>query len=367
MSKLKVTIVGCGKIADAHVDQIRATGVAEVVAVCDSELLMAKQLADRFGIAQTFSDIHAMLDQCRPDVVHIATPPDSHVALSKICVDKGAHIFVEKPFANTAKDAQTIYADAKAANRLVSVNHMYCFEDPFIALKEQFDAGKLGSIVHCDAAFGYDLAGDYGVAVLTDENHWVHRLPGKLFHNVLDHIFCKWSPFIDNSPLEVQATAFRQRAAVGRPIIDALPDELRFTVKAGLQTFSGHISAHARPVPHTMRVYGSKNSVSLDFACRTAVPIGRQQYPGSIGRVFPALAQAKDFFGAFTKNANAFRRNDYHFFMGMRRLLSSFYASIQQQTALPLSQEQVLKTCQLIDALVVAIDQNQTQQLREVA
>ena len=32
---LRVAIVGCGKIADAHVEQIRATGLAEVVAVCD--------------------------------------------------------------------------------------------------------------------------------------------------------------------------------------------------------------------------------------------------------------------------------------------------------------------------------------------
>jgi predicted dehydrogenase len=359
MSKLKVAIVGCGKIADAHVDQVRATGLAEVVAVCDSEILMAKQLADRYSIGSIFTDINLMIDQCQPDVIHLATPPDSHVPLAKLCLAKGIHLFIEKPFANTADEAHQIYSAAKAANRLVTVNHMYCFEDPFLDFKKQFESGAIGEIVHCDAGFGYDLKGDYGVAVLTDENHWVHRLPGKLFHNVLDHIFCKWSPFIADVPFEVQATAFRKRPAVGRPIIDALPDELRFTVKAADQTFSGHISAHARPVPHTMRVYGSKNSLSLDFACRTAVPIGRQKYPGSIGRVFPALAQSTDFFKGFTRNAMAFKNHEYHFFQGMRRLLVSFYTSINTQQTLALPEDQVMKTCKLIDALVDAINVNQ--------
>ena len=45
--RLKVAIVGCGKIADAHVDEIRKIPMAELVAVCDTEPIMAEQLAVR--------------------------------------------------------------------------------------------------------------------------------------------------------------------------------------------------------------------------------------------------------------------------------------------------------------------------------
>ena len=48
---LRVVIVGCGKIADAHVEEVRKAGYgAEVVGVCDREILMAEQLATRYGV-----------------------------------------------------------------------------------------------------------------------------------------------------------------------------------------------------------------------------------------------------------------------------------------------------------------------------
>jgi predicted dehydrogenase len=45
---LRVAIVGCGKIADAHAEQIRRIKGCEIVGVCDREELMARQLAERF-------------------------------------------------------------------------------------------------------------------------------------------------------------------------------------------------------------------------------------------------------------------------------------------------------------------------------
>ena len=47
---LKVAIVGCGKIADAHVEEARKIPGVEVVAVCDQEPIMAEQLAVRYAI-----------------------------------------------------------------------------------------------------------------------------------------------------------------------------------------------------------------------------------------------------------------------------------------------------------------------------
>src|SRR4051812_49139913 len=72
---LRIGIVGCGKIADAHLEQIRALGRGEVVAVCDSEPLMAEQLAVRMNVPARYTDFAAMLAGERLDVVHVATPP----------------------------------------------------------------------------------------------------------------------------------------------------------------------------------------------------------------------------------------------------------------------------------------------------
>jgi predicted dehydrogenase len=80
---LKIAIIGCGKIADDHLEQIQniqRIRECKVVATCDREPLMAKQLAERFRIERYFTDAEEMLHECKLDVVHITTP-SSHTAL----------------------------------------------------------------------------------------------------------------------------------------------------------------------------------------------------------------------------------------------------------------------------------------------
>lgn len=360
-NKLRIGIIGCGKIADAHVGEVRATGLAEVVAVCDRERLMAKQLADRFTIEGVFDDAAAMLRESHLDVVHVATPPDSHRALASMAFGAGCHVFLEKPFALNAQDTQSVYDEAARASRLVAVNYLYNYEAPYLELNKLLDSGSLGELVHIDASYGYDLAGDYGLAVLSDPAHWVHRLPGKLFHNVLDHVLCKAAPLFPSDEIEANCVAFRRRPASGSPIVDALPDELRFVVRCGNLTMNGYISAHARPVTHTMRILGARDSVALDFVGRTCVPVARQRYPSSIGRLIPALDQAREFTSAFRRNVGAFRRYEYSFFQGMRRLLVAYYGSIRGQNESPQNPLVVVRTARAIDRIIEGVDRAMAQ------
>ena len=58
---LKIAIAGCGKIADAHVEEIRKNHTVKLVAVCDLEPIMAEQLAVRYAIPRWYNDVAAML------------------------------------------------------------------------------------------------------------------------------------------------------------------------------------------------------------------------------------------------------------------------------------------------------------------
>ena len=86
---LRVAIVGCGKIADQHVQAIGRIPDCRIVSVCDRELLMAKQLGERFGVSGCFSDLAKMLELTSPDVVHITTPPQGHYSLAEQCLGSG--------------------------------------------------------------------------------------------------------------------------------------------------------------------------------------------------------------------------------------------------------------------------------------
>lgn len=351
---LKVAIVGCGKIADGHVEQIRAVG-QEVVAVCDREPLMVEQLAVRLGIPGQFTDVDAMLAAVRPDVVHIATPPDSHVAIACACLDAGCHVFLEKPFAMNAADARIILDRAKQAGKRVSVNYLYNFETPGLELAELMDKGALGEIVHLETNYGYNLSGDYGLAVMADPGHWVHRLPGKLFHNVLDHVFAKVAPFIGDDTT-AQVMAFRRREATGNPVIDSLDDELRFIFRSGGITVSGLVSAHGRPVAHTLKVVGTKDTVELDYGQRTLVQSARWTQPSALGRLFPPWVQARQFIRNGSKNLGRFRRYEFHYFQCMRVLLDRFYQAVENQGPDPIPAEQIIRVCRMIDQVVEGME-----------
>lgn len=351
---LKIGLVGCGKIADGHVEQIRALGRGEVVAVCDSEPLMAEQLAVRMNVPRRYTDFAEMLAKERLDVMHVATPPFSHVALACAALDAGCHVFVEKPFAPTAPEAEVILDRARATGRRVSVNYLYNFEPPALDLQTMLERGDLGEVVHLDTAYGYNLGGDYGLALMTDPHHWVHKLPAKLFHNVLDHVLARLVAHLGDE-FSVQIISFRRRATSGNDALDAMPDELRFMIRSGAVTANGLVSAHARPVPQTLKVYGTRDSVELDYLARTLVRSAQQKQPSALGRLFPPWTQARQYARNGWRNLGLFRRHEFHYFQCMRVLLGRFYDAIESGAADPIPPEQILRVCRLIDRIAEAM------------
>ncbi|MFT3665101.1 Gfo/Idh/MocA family protein [Piscinibacter sp.] len=349
--RLKVGLVGCGKIADGHIEQVRALGRADVVAVCDSEPLMAEQLATRLGIPARYDNLVRMLDEQKLDVLHVATPPDSHRAIATLAFERGCHVFMEKPFALDEAEAKLIVDAAAAAGRRVGVNYLYNYETPGLELERLVTGGELGSIVHLESHYGYNLAGDYGIAVMSDPRHWVHRLPGKLFHNVLDHVLAKIVPHIGDD-FELQAISLRRRQPIGVDVVDAMPDELRFMLSSGSVTASGLVSAHGRPVAHTLKVFGERDSVELDYMARTLVHASRWAQPSALGRLFPAFVQARQHWRGGWANVGRFRRHEYHYFQCMRVLLDRFYDAVEGKGADPVPVDQILRVCRIIDRIV---------------
>jgi predicted dehydrogenase len=354
-ASMKVGIVGCGKIADGHAEQLRHSTRARLVAACDREPLMVEQFTQRWAPVASYGDMEEMVRAERLQVVHLATPPDSHVALACKALEMGCHVFVEKPFALDAEGTRRILDCAAAHRRRVSVNYLYNFEAPALELRRLHAAGALGDVVHMDTSYGYNLAGDYGLAVLADPGHWVHKLPGKLFHNVLDHVLAKVVPYLDDD-VSVHAVARRRRQASGDPALDAMPDELRLALVAGNgTTVSATISSHARPVAHALRVQGTLDTVELDYAARTLVRAARQEQPSAIGRLFPAWVQAARFAGCGLDNLAAFARHRFHYFQGMRVLLEGFHDAIEGG-ADPIPHAEILRVATLIDGIVEALE-----------
>src|SRR5262249_39125433 len=137
---IKVAIVGCGKIADTHASQIRRLEGCEIVGVCDRELLMARQLYERFPIKQYFTELSELVSEARPDVVHITTPPESHFPIARYCLEHNCHVYVEKPFTINAQEAQALIDLANQNALKLTVGHNLQFSNVSRRMRKLVDA-----------------------------------------------------------------------------------------------------------------------------------------------------------------------------------------------------------------------------------
>src|SRR5438128_3836673 len=222
---LRSAIVGCGKIADQHVQAIRRIPDCMIVGLCDRELLMARQLAERFGINACFSDLHEMLEMTRPDVVHITTPPQSHYPLARECLQEGSHVYLEKPFTVTADEAESLIQLADRKNVRITAGHNLQFTLEMLEMRQLVEKGFLGGKpVHVESYFSYDLGDkNYAGALLGNRQHWVRQLPGQLLHNIISHGVARLVEFLGDELTELLAIADQSaqlRSFGGNDVLD---------------------------------------------------------------------------------------------------------------------------------------------------
>jgi predicted dehydrogenase len=97
----------------------------------------------------TFETLEQLLEATHPDVIVVATPPDSHADLCIRAVEAGAHVYCEKPFVTSAHEADRVIAAADAAGRRVAVNHEFREKPMFRAVREGIASERYGRLVFC--------------------------------------------------------------------------------------------------------------------------------------------------------------------------------------------------------------------------
>jgi predicted dehydrogenase len=350
---LKVAIVGCGKIADAHVAQIQRIEDCQIVAVCDREPLMAKQLCDRFPIQHSFTDLTELLRESRPDVVHITTPPDGHFELTRLCLEYGANVYVEKPFVVHAHQAQKLIDIAENKGLKLTAGHNYQFSPAARRMRDLVKSGYLGgNAVHIESYYGYNLADpSYARALLGDKQHWVRGLPGKLLQNVISHGIAGIAEFLTSDNPQVIAFGFVS------PVLKSIGeseiiDELRVIISEEERTTAYFtFSSQMKPSIHELRVYGSKNGVALDQNHDILLKLRGDKYKSYADKFVPPVQFAKQHLDNLIQNARLFLSNEFHMDSGMKYLIEAFYNSIQKGSPLPIPYREILLTARIMDEI----------------
>lgn len=350
---LRVAIVGCGKIADQHVEQIVFIPGCEIVGVCDREELMAKQLQERLPSSpQRFVDVEDLLDKSKPDVVHITTTPQTHYSIGKTCLEAGCHVYVEKPFTVTHEEAKELINLAERKNLKLTVGHNAQFTPAANRMRKIVSEGYLGGPpVHLESYYCYDLSDPgYAKALLGDSSHWVRKLPGGLLQNTISHGISKIAEYMLGDNLEVVAHGFTSELlrSIGET---AIIDELRVILHDGATTAYFTFSSQMRPSLHMLRLYGPKNGLIMDEQKQTVIKVNGKPYKSYLEQFLPPWDYAKQYVGNALGNMKKFAKADFQAGFGMKFLIREFYRSITEGRPTPIPYSEILRTSRIMDEI----------------
>jgi predicted dehydrogenase len=93
-----------------------------------------------------FPDLDELLEREKPDVMIVATPPETHADICIRCLEAGTQLIVEKPFTETVEEADRVLAAAAAAGRRVAVNHQFTEAPIFRAVIDAAKSGAYGRL-----------------------------------------------------------------------------------------------------------------------------------------------------------------------------------------------------------------------------
>lgn len=123
-NKLKVLVVGCGNMGTSHARAYHQLADFEIVGLVSRGPASRNKLSEELGGLPTFGDFEEALQKSQPDVVSINTYPGTHAEYATKSLKAGAHVFLEKPLANTVAEAQSIVDLAIKMNKKLVIGYI---------------------------------------------------------------------------------------------------------------------------------------------------------------------------------------------------------------------------------------------------
>lgn len=194
MDGLRVGLIGSGFIAkQKHLPAWKKMGQkAQVVALCDPNLVQAQELAQVHGIPKVYKDYQQMLLAERLNAVDICSPPRTHADIAIRSLESGAHALIEKPMAINTEECDRIIAASQKSERKICVAHSDLFYPSFLKAREIMKRGELGEFRGMRIFLSTPL--DY---ITSKPDHWAHKLPGGVIGETGPHVIYMTLAFIN--------------------------------------------------------------------------------------------------------------------------------------------------------------------------
>ena len=253
--RLKIGIIGCGRIAQRHASHI--AHVASLAAVCDVDSEKAQMLGEKHKIP-FYSDAEEMLRKTNMDVVSVCTPNGLHAEHTIQALKAGFHVLCEKPMAITSYDCEEMIKTAEQCNKRLFIVKQNRFNPAVEAVKEKIDQGAFGQLYTIQLNCFWNRNVDY-----YNKSSWkgTRELDGGT-------LFTQFSHFIDLLYWlvgDIEDVAAMIKNYAHQDIID-FEDSGVATLKfknGVLGTINYTVNSHRKNMEGSITVFGEKGTVKV--------------------------------------------------------------------------------------------------------
>ncbi len=144
---VNVALIGAGKMGISHLAILGAHPDVQVTGVSDTSKMVVDAFR-KFSKFPCYTDYEKMLDEAPADAVFVAVPTKYHAVMVKKVLEKGKHVFAEKPLCLTVGEGQELVELAASKKLVNQVGYHNKFVGTFRELKRIVDSGDLGEIFH---------------------------------------------------------------------------------------------------------------------------------------------------------------------------------------------------------------------------
>lgn len=355
--RLKAAVVGTGAISKEHLTYLAGRSpsvgeqdLVEVVAVCDLSPAAARYAADTFG-GQAFTDVDRMLADTSPEVVHVLTPPSTHVDLAVRCLEAGAHVLCEKPITTGAEDLEKLLTVAADHDRQIMESHNYRFNRDFLEMERMLEAGRFGPVRSVDIRIALpvtDPAGRFGDPNLPSP---IHQLPAGVIHDFTTHFSYLMMRLAGDVTFDRVAAAWSNHQQLDHFRYDDLDALLIGTGSTGAVHGRLRFESDSGPDAFTVTVRGTDGWAELDFFqpfLRTVVPrpVGSQLSPVA-NHVVNGWELMSD--GVRNLGRKIMQITPYE---GLHHMLDETYRALADDRPVPVTPDEMMQASRLVDLIL---------------
>lgn len=325
MKKLRIGLIGAGKIGLAQIEAIKtieASGYAELAAIATRDETKGRKICSKYHIPSYFTNYRAMLSDADIDVVHNCTPNVLHYEINKDCIESGCHVLSEKPLTVNSAQSADLVERAQARKIKTAINFVYRYYQVIPQIRALISDGRLGTV--------YAVFGTYLQDWLLLESDYDWRIesrfggPSRAFADIGSH-WIDMAQFIlghqVNSIVADFATFIPSRSGTTVDTEDSAGALLRFEGGVRGSLMVSQVSA-GRKIGLSFEIDGSRASIRWSKENPDIAIIGRRGESDQIldgqGIISSAGQEADIFTPAPVESVSS----------AQRRMIDNFYRSI---------------------------------------